>query len=365
MRVVLVCPYAWDRPGGVQSHIRSLAPALAKRGHVVSVVAPLSRRTQEPAPVDTFSTHFLGRVVPIPANGSVAPIAFGPRAATRLKRLLVDLKPDVVHAHEPLIPSLSLLALRASEAPVVATFHAATESSFGYRGAGPWLRAQLARAAKRTVVSGAAHALVSKYFPGDYELTPNGIDFERFSRALPLDLGTKRTILFLGRLEKRKGLEVLIQAIASLRDLDVQLVVAGTGPRERSARSFARRLQIDAKWLGRLDDADVPRIYRAANVYAAPNLGGESFGIVLLEAMATGAPVVASDLEAFRSVAAGAALWATPGDPRSLASALRRALGGGPDIDTQVKAGQARATDYDWARLSEDVERLYEEVAPG
>ena len=361
MRVALVCPYAWDRPGGVQSHVRSLAPALVRRGHDVTVVAPARKRAAGDAP-SGYDVELVGATFPVPANGSVAPISFGPRAAAGVKSTLARVDPEIVHVHEPLIPSLSLLALGATDRPIVGTFHAARPASLGYRAAQPWLRRRAARIDRRTAVSDAARALAERYFPGDYTLTPNGVDIERFAAARPLDLGAKRTILFVGRAERRKGLEVLIQAVAGLRDMDVRLVVVGEGPRLRAGRLLAANLRIDSVWLGGLLDEDVARAYRSADVFCAPNLGGESFGIVLLEAMAAGTAIVASDLDAFRQVAGDSAYLVAPGNAPALAAGLRRALGGGPEVRSRIKRGRERAGRYDWARLASEVESLYEDA---
>ena len=364
MRIALVCPYAWDRPGGVQSHIRSLAPALVARGHEVSVFAPTAgRRTTAalggPAP---YTVETVGRAFPVPANGSVAPISFGPRVARALAQKLTASAPDVVHVHEPLIPSLSLLALDASDRPIVGTFHAARAGSAGYRVARAWLTARATRINRRTAVSRAARALANRYFPGDYVLTPNGVDVRRFSAAAPLDLGAKKTVLFVGRAEKRKGIDTLVQAVALLGDDDVRLAVVGEGPRLRPARSLAARLHVDALWLGRLDDDDLARAYRSADVYCAPNLGGESFGIVLLEAMAAGAPVVCSDLDAFRDVAGEAARYAPVGNPQALATQLHGVLRGGKEVAARVETGRERVARFDWRRLARELDDLYAEA---
>ncbi len=360
MRIAIVCPYAWDRPGGVQSHVRSLAPALARRGHEVTVIAPLSG--PEPLGSEEYATQFVGRSLSVPANGSVAPVAFGPRVAAQVRDALALLEPDVVQAHEPLIPSLSLLALGASDAPVVGTFHAATESSAGYRIARPYLKRAAARMTKRTAVSPAARALAARYFPGDYEIVPNGIDVARFDNAEPMDFGPKKTILFLGRIERRKGLEVLVRAVALLGDLDIRLAVVGEGPRIRRAERLALRSRIDAVWLGRVSEDDVARAYAGADVYCAPNLGGESFGIVLLEAMAAGTPVVCSSLDAFRAVAGDAALYAPPGDARALAARLREVLAS-PRDGRRVDEGRTTAERFDWSHLTQQLEDVLASVA--
>jgi len=360
MRIALVCPYAWDRDGGVQSHVRALAHTLNRCGHETGVMAPylLDRSTlNEPG------ITFVGRAVRVPANGSVAPLAFGPLVASGIREALEEFEPEVVHLHEPLIPSLSLLALSTNaSAPTVGTFHAAAESSLGYRGAKAVLAKAANRLSVRTAVSEAAKALAARYFPGDYLITPNGIEVERFASAEPLSPVRGRsgpTVLFLGRLESRKGLEVLVEAMADISDLGATLVVAGSGPEKRSARALARRLGVQVEWLGRISEADKPRIYRSADVYCAPALGGESFGIVLIEAMAAGTPVVCSDLSAFRAVTAGAAELAPPGDPDALADALRAVLTDTRRSDEMRALSHRGARRFSWTELVGDVEAAY------
>ncbi|HZA39677.1 MAG TPA: glycosyltransferase family 4 protein [Actinomycetota bacterium] len=356
MRIAIVCPYAWDLVGGVQTHIRALARTLRARDHDVQIIAPVSGRG------DGVSSGFAaaGRAVGIPANGSVAPVAFGPGAAIGVKRALDEFGPDVVHLHEPLIPSVSLHALWRSDAPLVGTFHASADSSLGYRVARPVLDRAARRLRVRTAVSDAARALASRYFPGEYALTPNGIQTELFTDAEPLDLGAGPRVLFFGRIERRKGLEVLVQAMTRLRDLNATLVVAGSGPEERHCRKLAAQLGVPAEFIGRLDEGDVPRAYRAADVYCAPGLGGESFGIVLVEAMAAGTPVVCSDLTGFRAVAGGAAELVPPGEPGPLADALRVVLTDGERAARMSRAGRRLASMYDWSRLVAGVESIYE-----
>jgi phosphatidylinositol alpha-mannosyltransferase len=328
---------------------------LRERDHDVSVIAPTTgERTPEEGVI------YVGRAVGVPANGSVAPVSFGPMAAAGIRRALSGLEPDVLHLHEPLIPSVSLLALWNGNAPSVGTFHAAAGSSFGYRIARPALERTARRLAVRTAVSDAARSLIQRYVPGEYHLTPNGVDVQRFATAEPADLGLGKKVLFLSRLEKRKGLEVLIQAMTRLRDLEARLIVVGTGPQERAARSLVSSLGVDAEFLGRVHDDDLPSIYRGADVYCAPALGGESFGIVLIEAMAAGAPVVCSDLEGFRAVAGGAAEIVPPGEAGPLADALRRVLSEDKVAARMSKASSTLAAAYDWRRLVAGVEAIYE-----
>jgi len=359
MRVALVCPYAWDRPGGVQTHIRSLARVLRGRGHDVAILAPHLGR------VEDHDVTIVGRAITIPANGSVAPLSFGPVVAARTRRALAAFAPDVVHAHEPLIPSVSLLALLGSAAPIVGTFHAAAEASLGYRVGKPLLDRAAGRLAARTAVSDQARSLIARYLPGDYALTPNGVEVAAFGSAPPADLGPGKKIVFLGRLERRKGLEVLIQAMTRLRSIDAELIVAGAGPEEKRSRALARRLMVPARFLGRVNDETKASLLARADVYCAPGLGGESFGIVLIEAMAAGAPLVCSSLAGFAAVARGTAVFVEPGDAGYLADALRRVLGDDGLALRMQKASRRTAAGFDWDRLVGNVEGIYGRVVEG
>lgn len=354
MRVALVCPYAWDRVGGVQSHVRSLSGALRARGHEAQVFAPHVAADA----VASEGVTLVGRAVPVPANGSVAPLAFGPTVGTAVRGALADFGPDVLHIHEPLIPSISLLALRTSEVPVVGTFHASMEWSAGYGIARGALSPTMSRIAVRTVVSESARSLVSRYFPGDYVLTPNGIDASAFATAEPRRHADGPVVLFFSRLEKRKGLEVLVRAMAELRDTAI-LVVGGSGPEEKTVKSLARSLSVRTVWLGRVPDEEVAATYRGADVYCAPALGGESFGIVLVEAMAAGTPVVCSDLPGFRAVAGDAAFLVPPDAHLRLAAAIRRVLEDRHKAETMRAAGREVAARFDWQTLVPRVEDVY------
>ncbi|HWC13055.1 MAG TPA: glycosyltransferase family 4 protein [Actinomycetota bacterium] len=354
MKVALVCPYAWDRPGGVQSHIRSLARALETRGHEVLVIAP---RSGSIPPEPRLS--LVGRSVPIPANGSVAPLAFGPLAARSIGVVLDDFRPDVLHLHEPLIPSLSFLALWRSRTPAVGTFHASATRSAGYQLAKPLLERAAGRLAVRTAVSEAARDLIERYISGRYDLTPNGVDPASFATAEPFDAGDGPKVLFLGRIERRKGLDVLVRAMARLRETGAELLVAGRGPGEKDAHRLAASLQVRARFLGYVDDATKARLFRRADVYCAPARGGESFGIVLLEAMAAGTPVVCSDIAGFRAVAGRAALLTPTGDPAALADAIRRVLDDDEMAARMTRVGSMTADAFSWERLVVNVETVF------
>lgn len=355
MKIALACPYAWDRFGGVQTHVRALAGELRRRDHEVVVLAPGAGH-HPPGP----GVVLTGRALPVPANGSVAPLAFGPLTAAAVRRALRAFGPDVLHVHEPLIPSVSLIALWNARCPVVGTFHAAAGSSVGYRLARPILERAARKLKFRTAVSNAAKALAGTYFPGDFLITPNGVDLERFERAtalVPTDRG--RSVLFFSRIEKRKGLTVLMDAVAKLDDPTIELVIGGAGPGEKDARSRASSARINARFVGRVDEENVPGLFRSATVFCAPGLGGESFGIVLIEAMAAGAPVVCSDLPGFREVAAGAAVLVPPGDADALAAVLRRLLDSPRDRDEMSERSRRRAKLYEWSRLVHYVEHIY------
>jgi phosphatidylinositol alpha-mannosyltransferase len=251
-----------------------------------------------------------------------------------------------------------LLALWSSGAPCVGTFHASSEGSLGYRVGRVVLERAVGRLAVRTAVSDAARELAARYFPGEYLLTPNGVDTSAFRPSG--EQPRMRSVLFLSRIERRKGLEVLIQAMTRIRDLDVRLVVAGDGPQARAARALAQALQVDAEWLGVVGDEEKAHLFQTAGAYCAPGLGGESFGIVLVEAMAAGAAVVCSDLPGFRAVAGGAARLVPAGDAGALAGALRDVLTDPVEAESMRKQSVRMSGLFDWDRIAGGVEGVYE-----
>jgi phosphatidylinositol alpha-mannosyltransferase len=296
----------------------------------------------------------------MPANGSVGTVTLSPRYVSQVRDVLGREQFDLLHFHEPFVPFLSPIILRLSTSVNIATFHAYSGFSPAYELTSRLLGPIVARLHGRIAVSAAARHFIDRYFPGDYKVIPNGVDVARFATAAPYDLGVGSNVLFFGRMERRKGLEVLVQAMTRLRDLDARLVVAGGGPEEHKCRNLARRLGVDATWLGSPHDDEKPGIFQAGQVYCAPNLGGESFGIVLVEAMAAGAPVVCSDLPGFRAVAGDAGLLAPPGDAGALADALRAVLTDPARAKEMSAAGLGVAESFDWRRLSADVERVYD-----
>lgn len=358
MRVMVVCPYAWDRVGGVQSHVGALGRTLRDRGHDIQILAP-SSLTLTHQLSSSNDVKLVGRAVGVPANGSIAPLAFGPLAAAGVRVAIRDFEPDVLHLHEPLIPSLSFLALTNSKVPSVGTFHAAADKSVAYRMGKPLVKRAGSRLSIKTAVSEAARDLIAPFLPGDYTLTPNGVERSRFLDAEPLDLPEGKKVLFLGRLEKRKGLEVLVRAMSRLKDLEATLLIAGAGPDERACRKLVKDLEVETIFLGRLPDDDLPRAYRSCDVYCAPGLGGESFGIVLIEAMASGVPIVCSDLPGYRSVAAGVASLVAPGDVAALSDELRDVLTDENRSLSMHKKGVQMSSMFDWPRLATGVEEVY------
>lgn len=354
MNIAMVSPYSWDVPGGVNRHIEQLSRCLRERGHAVTVMAPGGKSGE-----DFFS---VGGSFAVYANRSVANISCGPRVYARIRRFMAQNRCDLLHLHEPLIPSVSMLALLASRSANLGTFHAAREGgSSGYRLAAPLLRRLAGRLHVRAAVSPAALDLVSRYFPGEYRILPNGVDTQRFTpqgSALPGLDPQRFYLLFVGRDEPRKGLQVLLQALPLIRreHPEVELLVVGTEERGGKVEGV--------HWLGRLESEEVPAAYRSARVMVVPALGWESFGIVLLEAMACGLPVVASDIAGYRSVLRHGVegVLVPPGDAAALARAVIELVEDGGKRDAMANAGLARAAEYSWHKLVVEVEAAYEEA---
>ncbi len=365
MRVALVCPYDLDRPGGVQEHVALLAEQLRSVGDSVVTIGPGSLPG---AHVD------VGRGLGVRFNGSVAPVALGPGVVGRTRRAIEEARPDIVHVHEPAVPAVGLAALGAS-APVVTTHHAWAETTGLYGVVGPLLRRRISGVAARIAVSPAAqshHAAALGLPEASFRVLPNGVDVERFASASPLDplSGGGPVLLFVGRLEPRKGFEHAVKAFAHLKAQHpaLRMVVVGDGPeRERCQSLLPAALRADVVMLGRVSADDLPRVYAAADVFVSPALGGESFGIVLLEAMAAGAAVVASDLPGFRSVVDDGvtARLVPPGDSRALAAAVDVLLTNPKLREAQVAAARDAVTSYDWPWVATRVRSVYAEVLEG
>ncbi len=347
----MLCPYSLTIPGGVQQQVLGLAASLRRAGHEVRVLGPC-----DGPPPDPFVTP-LGNSLPTSTNGSVAPLAPDVSAALRTIRALNDEDFDVLHVHEPLVPGPTLTAVLVKLAPVVGTFHTAGESG-AYKAFWRPLSRIAERIDIRVAVSKDAVELARRWIGGEYEVLFNGIDLEAYAGESGPD--REKAIFFVGRHEPRKGLGVLLEAMAHLPD-DTSLWVASEGP-ETAALRERHGADPRIEWLGRISDEEkVARMKRAA-VFCAPSLRGESFGVVLLEAMAAGTPVVASDIDGYRNVATDGetAALVPPGDPVALASALARAVADPWWADRMRAAGRAHAEGYSMDRLAGLYVGLYE-----
>ncbi len=365
----MVCPYSFDVPGGVQFHVRDLAQVFLAEGHDVSVLAP----ADEDSVLPPYLTS-CGRAVPVRYNGSVARLSFGPVTSARVTRWLEAGDFDVVHLHEPVTPSVSLLALWAAEEPVVATFHTSNVRSRAMHAANPLLRTSLEKLRGRIAVSEEAATTVRRHIGGDTYIIPNGVDVARFAQAAPRPVwhGTteRPTLAFLGRVdEPRKGLQVALDALPSVLDAypGARLLVAGPGDAGDLLKRAHPRVAAAVELLGAVSDPDKASLLRSVDAYVAPHLGGESFGIVLVEAMASGAPVVAADLPAFVDVLDGGRTGAifARGSADALATTVVGLLRDADRREQLVRAGHDRAARFDWSPVSRQVMAVYETVIAG
>lgn len=365
MRIGIVCPYSFEVPGGVQAHVRDLAEALIDIGHHVSVLAP----ADDESDLAAYVVAVPGRTVPVPYNGSVARLAFGPLTATRVRKWLRDGRFDVLHVHEPMVPSLAMLAVMAARGPIVATFHTAYPRSRWLNAAQSMLQPMLEKINGRIAVSSAARKVQVEHLDGGAVEIPNGVAVARFAAAQPLPgwPGSGGAIGFLGRFdEARKGFPVLLAAFERLAEdrPALRLLVAGPGDQADVLTQVQPGLRDRVVLLGQVSEADKARMLRSVDVYVAPNLGGESFGMILTEAMAAGTPIAASDLDAFRTVLAGGmagALFPT-GDSGALATTLA-ALLDNPNRRAGLSArGRTAVAAYDWRRIAAQVCAVYETV---
>ncbi|MGY2064000.1 glycosyltransferase family 4 protein [Blastococcus sp. SYSU DS0619] len=370
MRIGLVCPYRWDVPGGVQYHVRDLAETLRGMGHHVEVLTPAEREESVSDPYLTFA----GRTVPVPYNGSMASLQFGPVSAARVRRWLREGRFDVVHVHEPATPSVSLLVCMIATGPIVATFHAATTRSKWLAAVGPMTRPWLEKISGRIAVSDFARRVQVEHLGGDAVILPNGVHVPFFAEGPPLPgfgrgTGGPPTIGFLGRYdEPRKGLPVLLEAMRGVvrRHPDVRLLVAGRGDADELWRLVGEELRPSVTLLGEISEADKAAFLRSVDVYCAPNLLGESFGVILIEAMAAGAPIVASDLDAFSRVLDGgdAGVLVRRNDAAALGQALDELLADPGRRAGLAARGSAAAAQYDWQVLARRILAVYETVLP-
>jgi phosphatidylinositol alpha-mannosyltransferase len=364
MRIGMVCPYSFDVHGGVQAHVLQLAEVFHARGHEVSVLAPSSAHGKLPDYVASG-----GKAVPIPYNGSVARLRFGPATHRMVKKWIANGDFDVLHLHEPNAPSLSVLALMIAEGPIVATFHTSTTKSLALGLFQGILRPWNEKIVGRIAVSDLARRWQMEALGSDAVEIPNGVDVASFASAptLPGYPRPGKTVLFLGRFdEPRKGMAVLLGALPALVEHfpDIEILIVGRGD-EDELRQDAGDLAGHLKFLGQVDDAEKASALRSADVYCAPNTGGESFGIVLVEAMAAGTAVVASNLDAFRRVLCDgkAGRLVDVEDSAALAEGLIAVLADAKLRSRYVTAATAAVGRYDWSVVADEIMRVYETVA--
>ncbi len=349
-------------PGGVNEHVRYLYENLRLRGHDVRIISS-SHGLQRASEGDVIR---LGKGFSMPTNGSVGTITVSPRYVGQVGRMLEREQFDLLHFHEPFVPFLSLILLRQSSSVNIATFHAYAGFSPSYEFGRRFMQGHAARLHGRIAVSAAARHFIDRYFPGDYKVIPNGVDVERFRRAVPIARWQDGTpnLLFVGRHEPRKGLIELLKAYRILRRDRRCLPPAHRrlGPQEREARRYVltRRLH-GVEFLGRVSDDEKAQLFRTADVFVSPATGHESFGIVLLEAMAAGAPIVCSDIHGYKGVVRRGANGTARRrhEPKELAAAIARLLADGPLREWMLRAGLARAAEFSWERVTAKVEEYY------
>ncbi len=373
MKIALVSPYDFAYPGGVANHISNLDRHLRRRGHEVKVIAPASRV------ISAFGDRFIpiGKPRPIPTSGSISRITLSLRLARRIKAVLDEEKFDIVHLHEPFMPMLCSAVLRFSNAVNIGTFHAC-DGRPGYRFAWPIstiiLKRRCHKLHGKIAVSRPAMEFASKYVPGDFEVIPNGVDLENFSpNVSPIEefRDGKFNIVFVGRLEKRKGLKYLLPAYRQVkREIpNSRLIIVGPGTRLRKKyERWVRRYAVaDVVFVGHVSYQELPRYYQTADVFCAPAVNRESFGIVLLEAMAMGKPIVATNIAGYASVVThGEEAWLVPPkDSRQLAQALTSLIRDEKLRQEMGRKGRLKAQEYSWERVAQQVFDYYLKVLNG
>jgi phosphatidylinositol alpha-mannosyltransferase len=351
-------------PGGVQVHVRELSDQLRSRGHDVLVVAPAMG-----SPSDN-GVRIVGRSIAVPYQGTVAPICPSPFSAVAIGRALAEFRPDVVHVHEPLTPSTSMFAAVRSRAPVVATFHAHAERSALFDAAAPMLKPVWRRLSLRVAVSDAARSFVTARLGDGVRIIPNGVDVPRFRDARPAgDLPGGKRIAWIGRLDRQKGFPVMVNAFELLasEDPDLHLVVAGDGRDRAAVEALSSEVRNRVVMLGAVPYPALPAYLVACEAFVAAATGQESFGMVLVEAMAAGVPVVATDIAGYREVVHDGidGLLVPPSDAQTLAAGLRRVLHDARLARRLAKAGRARADEFSWDVVTTRLEEAYREATGG
>lgn len=364
-RIGIVCPYGWDTPGGVQSHVGDLAEYLIAQGHYVSVLAPVINEEGIPDYVTSA-----GRPISIPYNGAVARILFGPLAFARVKQWIGSGNFDLLHLHEPAIPSISLLACWASEGPLVGTFHAASTKQKIAFAITPFIEPVIEKLTARIAVSEAARETLKIHLDTDAVVVPNGIYTKKFSDAHSDPRWSGNTIGFIGRFEEsRKGLSVLIDALPTIIEKipDIRVIVAGPGNPATVLEDMEPHLRQRFTFLGRISEEDKANFMSSVSIYVAPNTGGESFGIILAEALAGGASVLASDIPAFDSLL-GHGKYGSLFQSENSEDLAKRAieLFNSPELRrTIARAGREYAQSFDWDVVAERIYDVYEMAMVG
>ncbi len=362
MKIGLVTPYVYPLPGGVNAHVGFLHTQLAARGHQVRIISS-THGLQRSSEGDIIR---LGRGFSVPANGSVGTLTISPRYVSQVRDLLAREQFDLLHFHEPFVPFLSPIVLRESTCVNIATFHAYNGWSPAYEFGQRMLAGYARRLHGRIAVSAAARYFIGRYFPGDYKVIPNGVEVERFARAIPFDRYRDGVpnILFVGRFESRKGIMYLLKAYRALRKSgrECRLLIVGSGPQEREVRRYVatRGLQ-GVELLGRVSDDDKARYFATADVFVSPATGQESFGIVLLEAMAAGAPIVCSDIHGYKGVVKRGeqAILVPPREHEAIADAVAELLDDADRRRAMSESGRIRAREFGWDRVAERVDDYY------
>ena len=362
MKIGIVTPYAYPMPGGVNDHVGSLYRVLRARGHDVRIITS-SHGLQKASEGDIIR---VGKGFSVPFNGSMGTITLSPTYLAQMRAILERERFDVLHYHEPFVPFLSLVTLTLSTSVNIGTFHAFGGLSISYEFGKRMLGHYAGKLHGRIAVSPAARHFISRYFPGEYKIVPNGVEPGRYQRAVPIARYRDGVpnILFVGRMEPRKGLIHLLRAFRKLqRDgVRARLLLVGTGPGEREARRYVLTRQLEnVEFLGRVPEGQKAQLFKTADIYVSPATGRESFGIVLLEAMSAGAPIICSDIHGYRGVVRRDrdGLLVEPGNADALAASMRRLIDD-PQLRAKLsRAGEERAQLFTWERVGQAVEEYY------
>ena len=362
MKIGIVTPYAYPMPGGVNDHVGSLYRVLRARGHDVRIITS-SHGLQKASEGDIIR---VGKGFSVPFNGSMGTITLSPTYLAQMRAILERERFDVLHYHEPFVPFLSLVTLTLSTSVNIGTFHAFGGLSISYEFGKRMLGHYAGKLHGRIAVSPAARHFISRYFPGEYKIVPNGVEPGRYQRAVPIARYRDGVpnILFVGRMEPRKGLIHLLRAFRKLQrgGVRARLLLVGTGPGEREARRYVLTRQlVDVEFLGRVPEGQKAQLFKTADIYVSPATGRESFGIVLLEAMSAGAPIICSDIHGYRGVVRRDrdGLLVEPGNADALAASMRRLI---DDLQLRAqlsRAGEERAQLFTWERIGQAVEEYY------